>query len=137
MHALSQLILGRTVLMISHRLNSLGQADEIIVLREGEIAEHGSYRQLKRLGGVFAYMLEEQNRYNADVLEEAEPVPPPVRSLQPAAVAGDGGLAAAHSHSRWIALETPSGNGERDDGAPPAADVFVDLRRARRSVRQD
>lgn len=66
MRALDQLIVGRTVIMISHRLSTLGNVDEILVLRDGQIAERGSYRDLKRAGGVFASLLQEQNRYNQE-----------------------------------------------------------------------
>lgn len=66
MHAIDKLVVGRTVLMISHRLSTLGNVDEIIVLKGGRIVEQGSYNALKRQGGVFASLLEEQNRYNAD-----------------------------------------------------------------------
>jgi ATP-binding cassette subfamily B protein len=66
MHALDKLIVGRTVLTISHRLSTLGNVDEIIVLKDGRIAERGTFKELKRLGGVFASLLEEQNRYSAE-----------------------------------------------------------------------
>ena len=54
MRALDHLIVGRTVIMISHRLSTLGNVDEIIVLKDGQIAERGTYRDLKQAGGVFA-----------------------------------------------------------------------------------
>jgi ATP-binding cassette, subfamily B, bacterial len=66
MHALNNLIVGRTVIMISHRLSTLGNVEEIIVLKEGRIVEQGSFKDLKRRGGVFAGLLEEQNRYNLE-----------------------------------------------------------------------
>ncbi|MEO7021635.1 MAG: FHA domain-containing protein, partial [Ktedonobacteraceae bacterium] len=66
MHALDKLVVGRTVLMISHRLSTLGNVDEIIVLKDGQIAERGTFKDLKNRGGVFAKLLEEQNRYNQD-----------------------------------------------------------------------
>src|SRR5215472_3271572 len=66
MRALDQLIVGRTVIMISHRLSTPGNVDEIIVLKEGQIAERGTYKELRRKGGVFAALLEEQNRYNQE-----------------------------------------------------------------------
>lgn len=66
MRALDQLIVGRTVIMISHRLSTLGNVDEIIVLKDGQVAERGTYRELRRAGGVFAALLEEQNRYNQE-----------------------------------------------------------------------
>jgi ABC-type multidrug transport system fused ATPase/permease subunit len=70
MRALDQLIVGRTVIMISHRLSTLGNVDEIIVLKDGQIAERGTYRELRRAGGVFASLLEEQNRYNQEKIGE-------------------------------------------------------------------
>ena len=66
MHALEKLIVGRTVIMISHRLSTLGNVEEIIVLKNGQIAEQGSFQDLKRRGGVFAGLLAEQNRYNLE-----------------------------------------------------------------------
>src|SRR5438876_5344499 len=70
MRALDTLIVGRTVIVISHRLSTLGNVDEIVVLSDGRIIERGSYRELKRLGGVFAGLLEEQNRYSAERIGE-------------------------------------------------------------------
>ncbi len=66
LNALDKLVVGRTVLMISHRLSTLGQVDEIIVLKDGRIVEQGTYKELRRAGGVFAGLLKEQNRYNVE-----------------------------------------------------------------------
>lgn len=74
MHALNTLIEGRTVLTISHRLSTLGNVDEILVLRDGQIVERGSFKQLKRLNGLFAHLLEEQNRYNLDRDDENDDI---------------------------------------------------------------
>src|SRR5579859_2622315 len=54
MHALDTLVKGRTVLMISHRLSTLGNVDEIIVLKDGRIVEQGTFKELKRKGGIFS-----------------------------------------------------------------------------------
>jgi len=70
MHALDKLVVGRTVLMISHRLSTLGNVDEIIVLKDGRIVEQGNYKDLKSRGGIFASLLEEQNRYNIEKIGE-------------------------------------------------------------------
>src|SRR5205807_3732750 len=48
MRALNELVVGRTVMMISHRLSTLGKVDEIIVLKDGQVAERGSYKELKK-----------------------------------------------------------------------------------------
>src|SRR6266700_2853618 len=66
LRAIDTLVVGRTVLMISHRLSTLGNVDEIIVLKDGQIVEQGTYKELKRKDGVFAGLLKEQNRYNVD-----------------------------------------------------------------------
>jgi ABC-type multidrug transport system fused ATPase/permease subunit len=81
MHAIDTLIGGRTVITISHRLSTLGQVDEIIVLSEGRIAERGSYRELKRRGGIFAWMLEEQHRYSPERID-ASPRPGAARATR-------------------------------------------------------
>jgi ABC-type multidrug transport system ATPase subunit len=70
MNALDKLVVGRTVLMISHRLSTLGNVDEIIVLKDGLIVEQGTYKDLKKRGGIFAGLLEEQNRYNIEKIGE-------------------------------------------------------------------
>ncbi len=54
--ALRSLVRDRTTLVIAHRLSTVIDADEIIVLREGEIAERGSHRALLARGGLYADM---------------------------------------------------------------------------------
>jgi ABC-type multidrug transport system ATPase subunit len=71
LHALDMLVVGRTVLMISHRLSTLGNVDEIIVLKDGCIVEQGNYQELKRLDGIFAHLLKEQTCYNVDSVRHA------------------------------------------------------------------
>ncbi len=67
MKALDTLVVGRTVLMISHRLSTLGKVDEIIVLKEGRIVEQGTYKDLKNHpNGVFADLLGKQKQYDVD-----------------------------------------------------------------------
>lgn len=67
MMALEKLVLGRTVLMISHRLSTLGKVDEIIVLKDGLVVEQGTYKDLKsRPNGVFADLLGKQKQYDSD-----------------------------------------------------------------------
>ncbi|HBE26448.1 MAG TPA: hypothetical protein DDW33_12260, partial [Ktedonobacter sp.] len=76
LHALDTLIVGRTVILISHRLSTLGQVDQIVVLKEGRIVEQGTFKELQRKGGVFARLLEEQNRYNIEKIEEKSMIRP-------------------------------------------------------------
>jgi len=54
--ALDRLGEDRTVLVIAHRLGTIRNADNIIVLREGVVAEQGSHDELMALNGVYAEM---------------------------------------------------------------------------------
>lgn len=54
--ALSRLIVGRTVLVIAHRLGSIVNADNIVVLDAGRIAEQGRHDELLARGGQYARM---------------------------------------------------------------------------------
>jgi ATP-binding cassette, subfamily B, bacterial len=51
--ALSQLMQGRTVLAVAHRLSTLSCFDHIVVLHQGRIVEYGQPHELRRRGGVF------------------------------------------------------------------------------------
>jgi len=54
--ALSSISHDRTTLVIAHRLSTVTDADEILVLREGEIVERGSHAALLEADGVYAGM---------------------------------------------------------------------------------
>jgi subfamily B ATP-binding cassette protein MsbA len=54
MEGLERLMKGRTVVMITHRLDTIRGADTIIVLRNGIVAEQGTHRDLLLLGGIYA-----------------------------------------------------------------------------------
>jgi len=54
LEGLERLAAGRTVLMITHRLNTLRRADTIIVLHDGIIAEQGAHHELVARNGVYA-----------------------------------------------------------------------------------
>ena len=53
MDAISRLSRGRTVLMLTHRLTNIRQADRILVLKNGCVVEQGNYSELMDAGGVF------------------------------------------------------------------------------------
>ena len=51
--ALADLSMGRTVLTITHRLENLRRADQVLVLESGRIVEKGTYKELLASGGAF------------------------------------------------------------------------------------
>ena len=54
--ALERLMKGRTVITIAHRLSTIRNADKIIVLKDGVVAEEGTHEQLLALNGVYAQL---------------------------------------------------------------------------------
>lgn len=52
--ALYKLMQNRTSIVIAHRLSTIRYADDIIVLKEGEIVEEGNHDQLTAKGGIYA-----------------------------------------------------------------------------------
>ena len=54
LQGLDRLAAGRTTFIIAHRLSTVRKADLIVVLREGQIIEHGSFEALMDRGGAFA-----------------------------------------------------------------------------------
>ena len=63
LHAVSE---GRTSLSIAHRLSTIADADMILVLNEGQLAERGTHAELLRQGGLYAEMWTRQ----AEAIEE-------------------------------------------------------------------
>ena len=59
--ALSRLLVGKTVLVIAHRMRTVEGADKIVVLKEGRVAEEGAPVELMALeGGLYRRMVELQ-----------------------------------------------------------------------------
>lgn len=54
--ALSRLLVGKTVLVIAHRMRTVMGADHVVVLSEGRVAEEGSPDELLEAEGIFARM---------------------------------------------------------------------------------
>ena len=55
--ALSQLLVGKTVMVIAHRMRTVEQADKIVVLDQGRVVEQGSPQKLMAADGEFARMV--------------------------------------------------------------------------------
>jgi ATP-binding cassette, subfamily B (MDR/TAP), member 6 len=81
--ALARVCANKTTLIIAHRLSTIIHADEILVLKEGEIVERGRHEQLLEDDGLYAEMWNQQLknlegeklRDNKIVEEEAEQQP--------------------------------------------------------------
>ncbi|CAG4971826.1 unnamed protein product [Colias eurytheme] len=58
--ALSRVCANRTTLIIAHRLSTIIHADEILVLKDGEIIERGNHEMLLAQGGFYASMWQQQ-----------------------------------------------------------------------------
>ncbi len=58
--ALSNLMAGRTVIVIAHRLSTVRRADKIVVLNEGRIQEIGTHKDLVNRGGIYQRLHEMQ-----------------------------------------------------------------------------
>lgn len=59
--ALSRLLAGKTVLVIAHRMRTVANADKVVVLKEGRVAEQGAPAELMaREGGLYRRMVELQ-----------------------------------------------------------------------------
>jgi ABC-type multidrug transport system, ATPase and permease components len=61
-HAIDTLMKERTVIVIAHRLNTIRNADNILVLDKGEILEQGTHISLLEQDGWYARMIEEQDK---------------------------------------------------------------------------
>ncbi|EJT97371.1 P-loop containing nucleoside triphosphate hydrolase protein, partial [Dacryopinax primogenitus] len=65
--ALNNLVKGRSSLTIAHRLSTIANADIILVLKDGQIVERGSHRELLKMNGVFAQMWAEHVMTEGDI----------------------------------------------------------------------
>jgi ABC-type multidrug transport system fused ATPase/permease subunit/GT2 family glycosyltransferase len=60
--ALDKLMVGRTTVMIAHRLSTVRHVDEILVLADGEIVQRGTHDELVSEPGMYQHMWETQTR---------------------------------------------------------------------------
>ena len=59
--ALNNLLKGRTSVVIAHRLSTIHNADLIVVVDHGRIAEQGTHNELMERNGIYAKLIEMQS----------------------------------------------------------------------------
>jgi ABC-type multidrug transport system fused ATPase/permease subunit len=69
--ALSVLVAGRTTIAVAHRLSTIANADMILVLHHGEIAERGTHQQLLERGGLYSTLWRLQAGESESLLQRA------------------------------------------------------------------
>jgi ATP-binding cassette, subfamily B, multidrug efflux pump len=69
--ALSVLVAGRTTIAVAHRLSTIANADMILVLHHGEVAERGTHRELLARGGLYNTLWRLQAGESESVLQRA------------------------------------------------------------------
>jgi len=86
--ALQEVMVGRTTLVIAHRLSTVESADVIVVMDQGRIVQRGSHKELLSQEGLYADL------YNAQFQDDEEPPSALARSATPVAA-----VSAAQSRS--------------------------------------
>ena len=74
--ALDKLMAGRTTIVIAHRLSTVMDADEILVVNDGQIVEKGNHQELLALNGAYAALYKSQfvKKKNEDEADEGETI---------------------------------------------------------------
>ena len=67
--AIDPLISSKTSIIIAHRLSTVLAADEILVLKEGQIVERGQHQQLVELNGTYTELYETQFKRALEKIE--------------------------------------------------------------------
>jgi ATP-binding cassette subfamily B protein len=82
--ALLRLMKGRTSFVIAHRLSTIRKADQVLVIKGGEIIERGKHQELLALGGFYYHLY---TQFKGQVIETASDVPTASESAAAEAIA--------------------------------------------------
>ena len=114
--AVRELAGSHTVIMISHRLSAIEHADEIYVLEQGKLVEHGTHSQLLARGCAYARLWESQSQLEAFAQGDGE------AASDAGAVAGGGeGASAASGATPTPGASVPQPPHEADELVQPAS----------------
>ena len=72
--SLERIVVGRTTIVIAHRLSTVRSADMIYVLQDGQLLENGRHEDLLAQAGLYASLWRVQTGANLDLHHEREPV---------------------------------------------------------------
>ncbi|XP_066467709.1 ATP-binding cassette sub-family B member 6 [Tiliqua scincoides] len=75
--SLSKVCVGRTTIIVAHRLSTVVNADHILVLKEGRVIERGRHEELIKKGGLYADMWLQQRSETPDVKRKGSAALPP------------------------------------------------------------
>jgi ABC-type multidrug transport system fused ATPase/permease subunit len=84
--ALEKLMKNRTVIMIAHRLSTIRDADKILALKDGVVAEQGTHEELMAMNGLYAEM--HRTQFSDSSLRECPRLARGQAGLQTASAAG-------------------------------------------------
>ena len=116
--AIDPLISSRTSILIAHRLSTILAADEILVIKDGEIAERGKHKDLVKAGGVYTELYETQFKGAMEpAAEEPEPEEP---------IGWDGG--GSYSGPRRVRRRTARERAEREEEYRLYGDPYEEFR---------
>ena len=68
--AVREVMRGRTSIIIAHRMSTVETAEQIVVLKDGELVEQGTHSQLLHSAGYYQHVLELQRMHSAQSLDE-------------------------------------------------------------------
>jgi ABC-type multidrug transport system fused ATPase/permease subunit len=82
---LAELMRGRTTFVIAHRLSTIRRADQILVLEQGKIIEHGRHQELLALGGLYHALYTRQYDLESNLFRNPGEVTEDPKALEKAA----------------------------------------------------